>query len=677
MNTDFIYDLMYRSLEFIENNKIILTAIFSGSIGGLLFLGIVPLTTKEDATTGEVFSALTRRALLLTLFIFLPLILLYVYFFSTKLTGNSDYFRYFFKETIYGFRGSWALYVAILAGTLTFKFSMERIIEPYLSYLIRKYRVRQSSEKLSDIRSEFGRLKSKNYDPRKYFKDGYMFLGLDEDNKPIYETDEDFKTRHIKFIGPTQTGKGVIQGLIIYQSILKGWCVGFFDIKPDDFIYSIMCKACKEAGRPLPVVVDLNGAGPGSYNMFTNGTSRDIVSRIQAAVNVIDKGTSADFYSAEERALMIDIEEHFDGSLKTLEQLLLGKMPNGESRPEYYDMTKKSRAYVKEMKGHKPINPKKGRGFNVDKTLKANAVFYIRGSITDKLIKKAQTIMLMDIIQSVIRLGKRDTHFYLAIDEVKFIVSDMLSTGLSTVLSKGMNMSVAYQTPSNLLNLEDSTLNAKAIKSEIEVNTLTTLSYRAADDETAEWAAGLTGTRNKSVIRSEGVDYGRMGAEKYTGQKQMHQEQEELIPMNRMKALPIRAGALMRPNCLAVVLFTCWIPLNAEEFIDIVKEPNKNKEATDGEDDESTHTLGAEAQINPVKHQQTTQGGKDDNTITLAADAQVKRDDDSAKEEGAIIVYGRERKAEKPHNESSRMASTDKSNDDYSLKDFLKEAGIK
>lgn len=653
MNFDAIYDYIYLSLEFIENHKTILTYLFSGSLGGLLFLGFWPLSVKEDSTMKEAIEAFTRRILFLVLCIFLPLILLYVFIFSTKLTGDSEYFKFFFKDTIYGFKGSWALYVAIVVGTLTFKFSLERVIEPYISYFIRKYRVRQSSEKLSDIREEFGNLQSKDYDPREYFKDGYMFLGLDENNEPVYESDDDFKKRHLKFVGPTQTGKGVIQGLIIYQSIIKGWITGFFDIKPDDFIYSIMCKACKDSGRPMPVVVDLNGVGPGSYNMFTNGTKRDILSRIQAAVNVNEKGTNADFYNANERSLMIDIQEHFDGSLKTLEQLLLGNLPNGEKKPEYYDITQKSRAYVKEMKSHKPINPKKGRGFNVDKTLNSGAVFYIRGSITDKLVKKAQTIMLMDIIQSVIRLGKQEEHFYLAIDEVKFIVSDMLSTGLSTVLSKGMNMSVAYQTPSNLLSLEDTTLNAKAIKSEIEVNTLTTLTYRAADDETAEWASGLTGTRNKTVVRSEEVDYGKMGAEKFTGRKQTHQEQEELIPPNRMKALPIRAGALIRPNCLAMVLFTCWIPLNKDDIVDIAKNDSKIK---------------------------STQGAEENNTedavATSVEDEEVTPDDDSAEEE--IMVYGRSSASvnSSPPKPKKKQRKKQSSDNEYSFEEFLKEAGI-
>jgi len=577
MDKEFIEGLVIGSVEILNNNKNIITLIFAGCIGLLLYFGMTPLKARDDATTGQIFKVGIRRLSLIVIFIILPFTYLYVFLITFKVTNDTIYFKQFFESTIYGFTGAWALYIALLLGTLTLKILNERILLPHISNLIRKYRVKQSSEGLSDIRKEFNNLKPLNYDPRKYFKDDYMFLGLDENGNAIYESDDDFKKRHLKFIGPTQTGKGVIQGLIIYQSILKGWITGFFDIKPDDFIYSIMVKACKEAGRPEPIVVDLNGIGPGTYNMFTNGTRREILSRLHASVNVNEKGTNADFYSANERSLMIDIEEYFDGTLSTLEKLLMGNLPNGSKKPEYYDITQKSRAYVKEMKAHKPINPKKGRGFNVDRTLDSNAVFYVRGSITDKLVKKAQTVMLMDIIQSVIRLGKQEKHFYLAIDEVKFIVSDMLSTGLSTVLSKGMNMSVAYQTPNNLLNLEDAMLNARAIKSEIEINTLTTISYRAGDQETAEWASTLTGTVNKTIIHSEEVEYDKMGAEKYTGVKKTKTDQEEYIPANRMLALPERTGALIRPGQLSQIIYTCWIPLNKEEMKDIVKPKTNNK----------------------------------------------------------------------------------------------------
>lgn len=581
------------SLQTIDAYKSVITIVASACIAGLFYFGVRPLTVKDDATTSDWLGAATRRMIIIILFLGLPILFLYIYIASKQLTGTAEYFYYFINETIYGFRGSWALYVAVIIGTLTIKFANQRIIEPYISNMIRKFRVRQSSDKMSDIRAEMARIKAKDFAPKKYFKDGFMFLGLNEEGDPIYETDDEFKTRHMKIIGPTQTGKGVLQGVMIYQAIMKGWTVGFGDIKPDDFIYSIMVKACKDAGRPAPIVVDLNGIGPGSYNMFANGTKREIISRIQKVFNINDTGTNADYYNVKERSLIFDIEKYFDGSLATLDSLLHGKMPDGSVKPEYFEITEKSRAYIKEMRMHKPLNPKKGRGFDVERTIKNGAVFYIRGSVTDTLVKKAQTVMLMEIIQTVLRIGKQKQHFYLALDEVKFLVSDMLTTGLSTVLSKGLNLSLAYQSRANMLNLDDKTLNAKAILSEIEINTLNTISYKAADEETALWASGLTGTRNKTVVRSEEVDYGKMGAETYTGRKQVHQDQEELIPINQMLSFPARVSALVRPNKLATVLYTCWISLEEGELVDIVdlKQNNNNSEEASDEPEEDIENV--------------------------------------------------------------------------------------
>lgn len=634
-----IYGGVSAALEFIDVNKSIITIIASGCLAGLFYFGIHPLNVKEDATTKEWLATVVRRLIVAVLLVGIPVLFLFVYIASKHLTGSSDYFAFFFKETIYGFKGSWALYVAIILGTLTFKFTNQRIIEPYISNLIRKFRVRQSSEKMSDIRAEIAKTKTKDFEPKEYFKEGFMFLGFDEKGEPIYETDEDFQKRHMKILGPSQTGKGVLQGVLIYQAILKGWCVGFGDIKPDDFIYSIMVKACKDAGRPPPIVLDLNGIGPGTYNMFSGGTKREIISRIQKAFNINETGTNADYYNVKERSLILDIEKYFDGSLSTLDSLLHGKMPDGTTKPEYFEITEKSRAYVKEMKMHKPLNPKKGRGFNIEKTIKNGAVFYIRGSVTDPLVKKAQTILLMELIQTVLRIGKQKQHCYLALDEVKFLVSDMLTTGLSTVLSKGINISLAYQSRANMLNLDDKSLNAQAILSEIEINTLTTISYRAADDDTAEWAASLTGTRNKTIVRSEEVDYGKMGAETYTGRKQVHQDQEELISKNQMLSYPPRVSALIRPNTLAQSLYTCWIALEEGEMVDIVdlkpnNQTNQEKEAAEAE-------LEAEEFLN------------------------IKESDEAE-------PIGRSR-SKKKAKKKSKPTST---NDDYSFDQFMADAGL-
>lgn len=54
---------------------------------------------------------------------------------------------------------------------------------------------------------------------------------------------------NIKILGATQTGKGVIQGVIADQAILKNWGLWFWDQKPDKFIYSIMNNVVSQRGE--------------------------------------------------------------------------------------------------------------------------------------------------------------------------------------------------------------------------------------------------------------------------------------------------------------------------------------------------------------------------------------------------------------------------------------------
>ncbi|HCX5424777.1 TPA: hypothetical protein OZU34_004932, partial [Escherichia coli] len=92
-----------------------------------------------------------------------------------------------------------------------------------------------------------------------------------------------------------QTGKGVIQGVIADQAILKNWGLWFWDQKPDKFIYSIMKQRCESEGREI-YEVDLNGEGIGDYAPFKNGTKREILDRFFNAFSLETGGTDADYY---------------------------------------------------------------------------------------------------------------------------------------------------------------------------------------------------------------------------------------------------------------------------------------------------------------------------------------------------------------------------------------------
>lgn len=558
----------------------------------LIILGISPIRVTDEKKALDLAKIHIRYMMVIFTAVLCPLFFVMMFMVSTKYFGSTKYWDSLIQEISDSLGILWPLIGMSVIGSTMWRFYYLRAIRPFISQLIRRHNIKQSADTLSDIRVEQATLKPKQFDPRSYYKDGFFFHGLNEMNEPIYEKDSDWKKRHKKIVGPSQTGKGVKLGVELDQAIRKGMCVFFFDQKPDDFIYDIMRESCEECGREAPIVVDLNGVGIGNYGPFLHGTDRDRRARVLYAFGLESTGQQADYYKTRARNALDEVFDKWDGSLVGLNKLLHPKgasfgdedqLLDGNASADLFEKSENIRDALKEWMALKPLCAEKGRGLDIERCIREKRVVYVRGSITDKLVKKAETVMIMDLMQTVLRNGKRDHHTYVSIDEVKFVVSDILAAGLATVLSKGVSCSIAYQSLANLLSLEDKTLNAEAIKSEIEINTKTTICYQAADNETADWAAELSGTIQKTVAKMEEVEINSMGAEEFTNSKRLTREEEYLIPPNKIKQLPERVAVLYQPNELAQMLYTCWIPVKNMKGIPLRETITQEKAAKEAE----------------------------------------------------------------------------------------------
>ena len=114
-------------------------------------------------------------------------------------------------------------------------------------------------------------------------------------------------------------------------------------------------------------------------------------------------------------------------------------------------------------------------------------------------------------------------------------------------------------------NLPDKSLNADSIRGGIDTNTQVTLSYRANDFETAKWVSDQTGLGQKTVTKMEKVDVNKAGAEVWGEERSVGQVEENFITTNQLLSLPPRVSALIRPNTLATLLYTCWIPVKSPQ----------------------------------------------------------------------------------------------------------------
>ena len=421
--------------------------------------------------------------------------------------------------------------------------------------------MRLGGDELSDVRVVEGQLLATHFMPQRYYRPGVVFWGLGRGGEGVYDDDADWLGRHQRFVGPTQTGKGVVLGCQLDQAIRKGHCVVFIDPKPDKHVRGIMAKACEESGRRL-VVLDLREEGKGRYGPFFGGEARDRRQRLVWGLDLGAGGTDADFYKVQERELVDSVFDKWDGTLGHLQKLF------EEMDERDKDKVARSRGVVKEMLRISTFSTSKSRpGFSVGRSLREGAVVYVRGDLDDQVVNSACTLLITEIMQEGKRLHReRKSHVYLAVDEVAFLISERIADALATVAGFDMTVGLAYQSEMDLETLADR--KAKTIAQRVRTNCKTSLYYMAKDIETAEIMAGLSGTIQKAVTFSQKTKMGRHLAETWDSERTVRRAEENLITVNDAYMLPERVGILYRPSLLARHLFTCWVEVDLKVFGD-------------------------------------------------------------------------------------------------------------
>ena len=534
-------------------------------LGGILFvfglLGWSPIqleTTAKNPTLTTLMTVYLRRTglkALAVLLVFLPLMLLLAGY-----TLNHDRFPAFAEHLadvfVEGFVG--VLGVPLVGYALGFVISVTyaRFLVPKISALKRRFRVRQSGDELSDIRVEANRMQAKNFHPNDYYQPDDIFFGLDEQGKPISVKEDIWKVQNQRYIGPTQTGKGVLIGVQLDQAIRHNHTVIFIDPKPDPYAFSIMKQACLEANRAF-VALDLNDEQVFSlkYELFAGGSYRDRLGRFIACAKLESTGNESDYYHRKERAILNEVFPKEPFSLRTLLGLL-------EQEP-YQEKTGTSCSMIREMLHVRSLDVSPDEDtLNLAEILRDNQVLYVRSSLHDSVVKAASTMLITEVIQEVMRLkAERHSHVFLVIDEIAFLISETIADALATMTSFDAHLCLAYQSEGDLLNGHDTKINWKAIAQRVKTNSKIHLYYRAEEFDTAQIMADKSGTQVKAVTRAQRVSMGRHLEETWEGDRDIHGVEEAFIHPNVAMTLPERVGVFFQPTQTAQVLYTSWVPV--------------------------------------------------------------------------------------------------------------------
>lgn len=536
----------------------------------LIVINPLPLTVSErDASTQGVVLMWLRRVLVASLPLLVVIVPIYI-FMVVDATRSRDLGAGAASVT-----KTWMMGVALdnlwrvglgiaMAGAV--KSIYLRFMAPLLSYWFHQKRVALGLGALSDIRTTAGVLAAKDFSPVEHYRDGDFFLGLGKDEAPIYVDGETFRKANMQIIGPTRFGKGVLLGALMDQAIRAGHTVVYVDPKDDEWLPWVMYHAAG-ADRRL-VVVDLNASGKQRWHPFAGGTLRDRRARVIVACGLADTGTDGDFYKRAERGILDEILPKCpSGSIASMLSALETKGADGkplkEAAPRLYES-------LREWSLIPGLNPEK-KGLTVEDVLKNGWIFYFRGSLDDRTVLSATRVFIMEVIQQAKRMKaeRAGRQLTLAVDELKFLISQELSDALATSLGHNVNIVVCHQSIGDLRGPEDKTLDADALEQGVLANCQLKVLYRS-DPDTAEWGAKLSGTRRVTVMRAEKVHTNLAGGQVYNDDHTLANEEEAFVPPNVFLSLPPRVGVLFSPRELARVVFTS--PVQVEKGTDLLAE---------------------------------------------------------------------------------------------------------
>jgi hypothetical protein len=529
--------------------------------GGLLFLlgclGLAPLRLETDLGSHGTVQVSLRKVLLVAigglLLLGIGAALLFWLRLGGRLAGELGglYLRRW---------GPFCLAALVLG--LLLRLIVQRQILPKLSRQLRAWRIMQPTETPSDIRTEIAAHRALDFRPADFYQPGQVLVGLNQDGQPVQVELAEWREINKTVVGATRTGKGITYQIWAEQAVARGDTVILVDPKRDRFLPQVVKQAADAAGRRF-IVLDLSDpASPGAWSPFQGGSPADRRSRFFDILELTDRGTDADHYKALAREQLFAL---FDSATNTTLPALLDKViALSEAGDDAAKALSTVRARLKEWASHPKLCPKPGKGFKVELSLTQAAVVYVVGSLDDGVIRAATRAFLQEVIQEARRLQPlRTSHLSLFIDELKFLASDTIVKALATIAGFDAEIVTAYQNFGDLLNPDDARLDGRAVLQAVQANSQIKLIFGGTDPQTADYVSEASGTRLKKIARFERTQINRSGGETWARQRMLADQEEPLIPVNTVLALPRRVAVLLRPKHLAEVVSVAPVPVKA------------------------------------------------------------------------------------------------------------------
>lgn len=393
-----------------------------------------------------------------------------------------------------------------------------------------------------------------NFDPVKLFpslKKNELFVGLDENKKPVFLDYDAWKTSHCLLTGRTRSGKGVAAQILLSQAILRGEYVVILDPKVDNWMPHIYKAACEQAGVPYRFV-DLRQNAEPQINPFAGCDAETLENMLVGGFSLTEKGEAADFYrladrKAARRAAAWLAENDGATSMDCIQAI-------GE---KWADEAPGFLSYLEEMAELPPVNRPAGTGgLDIAEGVQNGGCLYVVGDMINPRIIRMQRMILLRLLflaknRDQINQGRTITCFA---DEFKVHISRPFITSLGASAGWGLHTILAFQSLQDLADCP-ADLDKYSVRGSVMENCGIQLSYAIKDPETAEWLAASTGTVlvddesrqvKKNIALAETVD----------GQRTIRQAERYFIDTNMLMHMPKGCGVLAVVGRLPAFCYT-------------------------------------------------------------------------------------------------------------------------
>lgn len=369
--------------------------------------------------------------------------------------------------------------------------------------------------------------KSPSFDPKTYFKEGKVFLGITQNGKPIYW---DGDLPHCQVVGTSGTGKGRFTGVTVAQCAIAKQPIFIFDPKDDEFGPAQAKKAAEDAGIPY-FYLDLRKRKP-QISCFAGCDQDQLEELLIASFELGEKGGDSDHYRHAEREMAELISQLYEEN-DTPYSLF-------KAHGKLMEKTVGFRTKFRDLARTPSINAKKG--LSLEEVVKNGGIVYIVGSMRNTRIIRIQKMLLVRLIQlaeSRDRISSTPKKILVVLEELKYHISKAAIEALGAARDKGLHLLMTHQSLGDLRDCP-SDLKPETVIDAVFENTPLKVVYRVQSPETAEFFARKSGMILVDV-ESRQVDKTLGLAQKVTERK-ITQAQSYLYDENQILYLPKGVG---------------------------------------------------------------------------------------------------------------------------------------